>query len=316
MLTGRAKIASRGPLALMLRRSLQLSTAVLLAAATAWAASRLPDPRDAPYDIAMVPSARVLRWASLGHPTLVANAYYLRAVQYIGDLESNRRGWERLHPVLDLVTDLDPAHGYAYQVGGTILGSVHRVAESNALLEKGMRNVPDRYILPYLRAFNAFYYDGDFAAAGRFVEQAARVPGAPEHLRQSALAMYVKGRRADAALQFLRSVRAHVTDPESRKAIDSQIEQAELERVAAPLDDAVAAYRERFGLLPLTVHLLVRDGFLAAVPPDPFGGSWSIDRDGRVHSTAHPFRFARPVRVPTSDEPGVHPEYAGKYLPR
>jgi tetratricopeptide (TPR) repeat protein len=289
----------------MLRRLVQLAAAVLLVLATTRAASSLPGPGDAPYDIDIIPSSRVLRWASLGHPTLVANLYYLRAVQYIGDPHANRRGWDKLYPVLDLVTELDPAHGYAYQVGGTILGSAHRVAESNALLEKGMRNVPTRYILPYLRAFNAFYYDGDFASAGRFVEHAARIPGAPEHLRQSALAMYVKGHRADAALRFLRSVRAQTHDPESLKAIDRQIEQAELELAAEPLDDAVAAYRARYGLPPLTVHVLVHAGLLESLPADPFGGSWVIGSDGRVHSSVSPYRFARPDQMPAGREPGV-----------
>jgi len=36
---------------------------------------------------------------------------------------------------LDLVTELDPQHGYAYQVGGNTLGSVGRIDESNAMLQ-------------------------------------------------------------------------------------------------------------------------------------------------------------------------------------
>ena len=291
----------------MIRRTAQLGTALLLVLATGWAASRLAPAQDQPYDIAVIPSSRALRWGSLGHPTLAANLFYLRAVQYVGDPQANRRGWDKLFPVLDLVTDLDPSHGYAYQVGGTLLGSLHRVEESNRLLEKGMRNVPGRYILPYLRAFNAFYYDGDFAAAGRFVEHAALIPGAPEHLRHSALAMYVKGRRADAALRFLQSVRSQTHDPESLKALDEQIRQAELERVAEPLDAAVAAYQERYGVRPIVLQVLVREGSIDGVPPDPFGGTWTIGADGRVHSSVHPYRFARPDQMPARKEPGVDP---------
>jgi hypothetical protein len=67
-----------------------------------------------PYDLRYLPSARAARWASLGHPTLVANLYWLRAVQYMGDPKAGARGWDKLFPVLDLVTDLDPRHGYAY----------------------------------------------------------------------------------------------------------------------------------------------------------------------------------------------------------
>ncbi|HET9597333.1 MAG TPA: tetratricopeptide repeat protein [Anaeromyxobacteraceae bacterium] len=290
----------------------RIAAAAAFLAGTGALASRLPVPEERPYDVVVVPPSSAMRWLALGHPTLVANFYYLRAVQYIGDSGANARGWDHLFPLVDLVTDLDPAHGYAYQVAGTLLGSVQRVAESNAILEKGMRNVPGRYILPYLRAFNAFYYAGDYAEAGRFVEAAARIPGAPAHLRQNVLAMYVKGRRADAAIAFLEEVRRATQDPEALKAIDEQIRRALLERDAALLDDAVARYRQRHGYPPLVLPALVADGLVDAIPEDPFGGVYVIGPDGRVRSSANPQRFAppeRPEQMPR--EPGVrkHEEY-------
>jgi tetratricopeptide (TPR) repeat protein len=292
-------------------RLLQLGAAALLAIATVLLASRLPVPGDRPYDVAVVPSSTVLRWASLGHPTLAANLSYLRMVQYLGEPRAGERGWEKLLPLADLVTDLDPGHGYAYQVAGTVLGSVQRVPESNAILEKGMRNVPERYILPFLRAFNAFYYAGDYAEAGRFVEIAARTPNAPEHLRQNVLAMYVKGRRADAALAFLERARTEARDETSRLAIDEQIKRALLERDAALLDEAVARYRARHGLPPFALELLVADGLVRAIPQDPFGGSYVLGQDGRVRSSVYEARFAppeRPGRMPA--EPNAYQQGA------
>jgi tetratricopeptide (TPR) repeat protein len=238
-------------------------------------------------------------------------------VQYIGEPRANERGWERLLPLVDLVTDLDPGHGYAYQVAGTILGSVDRVDESNAILEKGMRNVPSRYILPYLRAFNAFYYEGDYAAAGRWVETAARTPGAPPHLRQNVLAMYVKGGRAEAAIAFLSQALEETRDEESRKAILRQLEQARFEKAAAILDGAVAAYRERYGLAPAALDLLVAEGLLPALPEDPFGGRWILGDDGRARSTAHAHRLRPPEpRGGAHGEPGFDPgayDTAGRF---
>jgi tetratricopeptide (TPR) repeat protein len=278
-------------------------------AATTLLASRLPVPEERPYDVGIVPHASVVRWLALGHPTLAANLYYLRAVQYIGEPRANARGWEQLYPLVDLVTDLDPGHGYAYQVAGTLLGSFHRVAESNAILEKGIRDCPSRYILPFLRAFNAFYYAGDYAEAGRFVEIAARTPGAPKHLRQNVLAMYVKGNRADAALAFLEQARAAAQDDETRKAIDEQVRQAVLERDAALLDLAVARYRERHGYRPFWLTALLADGLVDHIPDDPYGGIYVLGKDGRVHSSVNPFRFAPPEK-PTKmrPEPDVYKE--------
>jgi tetratricopeptide (TPR) repeat protein len=291
------------------KRLSQLGVAAALAAAVAALASRLPVPEDKPYDVPVIPPTSVVRWLALGHPTLAANLYYLRAVQYVGEPRGNERGWDRLYPLVDLVTDLDPGHGYAYQVAGTLLGSVHRVQESNAILEKGIRLAPSRYILPFLRAFNAFYYAGDYAEAGRFVEIAANTPGAPDHLRQNVLAMYAKGHRAEAALAFLRHARDAAVDDETRKAIDEQVKQAILERDATALDDAIDAYRARVGLPPLTLAALVASGLVDRIPDDPYGGLYVLGHDGRVHSSVNDFRFSVPTGA-RRREPGIQNQEA------
>ena len=283
-----------------------LAVFVSLAAATVFCAGRLSVAEERPYDISVVPSAKVLGWLSLGHPTLAANLLWLRAVQYIGEPRANERGWSKLYPVVDVVTDLDPRHGYAYQVAGVLLGSVGRTGESNAILEKGTRNVRDRYILPYLRAFNAFYYDDDWPTAGRFAEISARTPGAPDHVRQNVVAYYVKGKRADAAVAFLEQSLAEAKDPDTRKAVESQIRQARLEQDAALLDEAAAEWRRRYHTGPFSLRQLVDEGLLSSIPPDPAGGELFVGEDGRVRSTANPFRYSLPEpNSSRSPEPGV-----------
>jgi tetratricopeptide (TPR) repeat protein len=251
----------------------------------------------APYDVRYIPTARVARWASFGHPILVADLYWLRAVQYMGEPRADARGWDKLFPILDLVTDLDPRHGYAYQVGGNILAASGRMDESNRLLEKGVLNVPDRYILAFHRAVNAFLYEGDYALAGEWFERAAQAPGAPRHMREAVMAMYVKGNRAEAAIRFLHHMIEVSEDPESRKALEAQLLQARLEQAALPIDEAAQAYLGRFGHLPDSVRELHRAGMLAEVPRDPFGGSWRLDDEGRAHSTVNDRRLFRPLDI-------------------
>jgi len=278
-------------------RIVQATTFAGLALATWLLASRLDTGRLRPYDVGIVPKASTLRWLSLGHPTLAANMLWLKAVQYIGDPRANQRGWEKLYPLTDVVTDLDPRHGYAYQVAGTLLSPFGHVAESNAILEKGTRALPDRYILPYLRAFNAFYYDDDWITAGRFAEISARSPGAPPHVRQNVLAYYVKGQRADAAVAFLQQSLAEARDPETRKAVEGQLLQAMLERDAVRVDEAVEKWRNRYVIGPLFLQQLVGEKLLPAIPADPHGGELYVDEEGRVRSTANPYRFSKPEPV-------------------
>jgi tetratricopeptide (TPR) repeat protein len=215
-------------------------------------------------------------------------------VQYMGDSKADARGWDKLFPLLDLITDLDPRHGYVYQVGGNILAGAGLVDESNRLLEKGIARLPERYILSFHRAVNAFMYAGDYVLAGQWFERSARTPGAPLHMREAVMAMYVKGNQADAAMRFLTQMLESSDDPESRKALEAQLQQARLEQIALTIDDAIEKYRERFGRFPLFVHELTQAGLLDAIPPDPYGGAWRIDEEGRVHSTVNDRRVFRP----------------------
>lgn len=278
-----------------MRRLALLALAVVFAAGTVRVADRLDARGERPYDLDAVPSARALRWMSLGHPTLAADLWWLRTVQYMGEPRGERRGWSKLFPALDLVTDVDPRHGYAYQVGANVLAGVGQIAASNALLEKGIRNVPDRYIVPFQRAVNAMLYDGDYVGAAHWFELASRKPGAPEHLREYVVAMYVKGDQAEGAVAFLEHLIEAARDPESVKALEKQLSQAKLERAALAIDGAVERYRQRYVLRPFSIDQLVTVGLLSEVPPDPYGGAWTLDEEGRAHSSVNPRRFARPM---------------------
>jgi tetratricopeptide (TPR) repeat protein len=289
---------------------------VALAAATTFVASRLQVAQERPYDIDAVPRAGPLAFLFLGNRTLAADVNWLRAVQYIGEARGNERGWDKLFPLVDAVTDLDPKHGYAYQVAGAILSSVGRIDESNRILEKGARAVPDRYILPYHRAFNAFYYQGDWKEAGKWAEVAARTPGAPPHVRQNVLAYYVKGKRADAAVAFLEQALQEAKDPDTKKALESQLKQARLELDASKVENAIQEWRSRYRAGPLALGQLVSEGLLPSVPPDPHGGELYLDDEGRVRSTANPFRFARPEDPSEmSRAPSVYPASKGARTP-
>lgn len=280
----------------MRSRSFLLATAAAaLFAASAATAHRLAVGEAKPYDVAFVPNATALRWISLGHPTLAANVTWLRAVQYMGEPRADQRGWEKLRPLVEVVTDLDPKHGYAYQTSANILSSSGFVADSNAILEKGTRNCPDRYILPFHRAVNAFLYAGDYAEAGRWFEIAARRPGAREHVRDYVVAMYAKGNAGDTAIAFLRRLRAEAQDDESRRGLEKQIRRATLERDATRIEAAAEWFRGRWGFAPVVPEQLVFTGALAAIPPDPYGGTYYFDAEGRVRSSAFGERFERPL---------------------
>ena len=85
------------------------------------------------------PLGAALALASPGIRLSIADFYWLETVQYVGEPRGRERGFEKLLPLADLVTDLDPGHGYAYQTAGIVLSAEGRVDESDVILRKGMQ---------------------------------------------------------------------------------------------------------------------------------------------------------------------------------
>lgn len=246
-----------------------------------------------PYDVDHVPRPGFARIAALGHRTLVSDLYWLSAVQYIGEPRADERGWDKLYPLVDLVTDLDLRHGYAYQTAGIVLSAAGRLEESDEILTKGMKKGPPYWTFPYYLSFNAWFYRGDYAEGARYAELAARTPGASTNVSRLALSLAAKSGSPDDALEMLREMRAAVKDEVSASRIDEQMKLAVLERDAQALERAAARFERERGRPISSLRELVWGGYLDAIPPDPFGGHYQWHPDERqVRSSANPFRFS------------------------
>jgi hypothetical protein len=248
-----------------------------------------------PYDVRFVPQGNALQFASSAIRLSVANSYWLAAVQYIGEPRARQRGFERLFPLVDLVTDLDPSHGYAYQTAGIVLSAEGRLDESDRILVKGMQpGRPNWWSYPFYVAFNDYFYRGNYAEAAHWAEIAARTPGASSNISHLAFALKVKSGDHDGAIRFLTELRTAAKDDKTAKALEEQYRLALLQRDFRLLDEAVVRYRARFGRAPVVLEELIGSGELRSLPEEPFGGRYVIHSDGSVHSTANDHRFRAP----------------------
>jgi tetratricopeptide (TPR) repeat protein len=245
-----------------------------------------------PYDVAHVPKGSFMRLASLGQRGLVSDLYWLETVQYVGDARADTRGYDKLFPLVDLVTDLDPRHGYAYQTGGIVLSAAGRLEESDRILEKGMEKGPPWWSFPFYVAFNHFFYRGDYAAAARYAEIAARRPGASPNISHLAVSLASKSGSPDQAVALIEELRRSVADEASAARLDEQLKLAILERDAQLLEAALARFREDRGWDISALEDLVGMGYLKEIPSDPHGGHYVWNpADRKVRSSANPFRF-------------------------
>ncbi|HZZ85782.1 MAG TPA: tetratricopeptide repeat protein [Anaeromyxobacteraceae bacterium] len=252
--------------------------------------------RPGAYEVSYVPRGKSLSLLSRPVQLTVANFYWLLAVQYIGDQALRRGACEELYPLVDLITDLDPGHGYAYQTAGIVLSAAGRIGESNRILQKGIERGPDWWTYPYYVAFNHFFYLGDYAGAAEWAERAARTKGASPNISHLALAMRVKSGDPDDAVRLLAGLRDEARDESTRGALEEQYRLALLQRDFARIDRASEAFRAARGRPPESVRELIQAGLLAQLPSAPYGGAYTIGPDGRAHSTVRDFHFKPPER--------------------
>jgi hypothetical protein len=272
--------------------------AALLASAAALGLSLAERAAVKPYDVLHVPSGGAARIAALGHRTFVSDLYWLSAVQYIGERQADRRGWAQLQPLIDLVTDLDPRHGYAYQTGGIVLSAAGLLDESDAILKKGMEKGPPWWTFPYYLAFNWWFYRGDYATAAKYAEVAAGRPGASPNISHLAVSLASKSGTPEEAIALLHELKSTVQDEQTAGRLDEQLKLAILERDAQMLERTAARFRKERGHAIGTLRDLTTAGLVDAIPTDPFGGEYVWDvGEGKVHSSANPFRFSLQARA-------------------
>ena len=72
-----------------------------------------------------IPTAPTVRIGSSGMENLVADFYWLRAIQYIGGNAISAEYKAYLAVMLELVTDLSPHFTYPYQIGMLLLPDVN-----------------------------------------------------------------------------------------------------------------------------------------------------------------------------------------------
>jgi tetratricopeptide (TPR) repeat protein len=259
----------------------------------AWTANRLSfgsaDQRA--FDVTYLPRGSSLRTLSPPVRLSIANYYWLLTVQYVGDSRADQRGYGNLLPLVDLVTDLDPKHGYAYQSAGIVLSTHGMLEESDRILKKGMERGPNWWTYPFYIAFNHFFYRGDYAEAARWAELAAKTPGASTNISHLALSMKAKSGTPEDAVTFLAEMMSSAKDEKTRSALEEQYKLAVLQVHFRDLDAAVESFRSLHGRAPAPLAELVSSGLIAALPREPFGGRYELRADGRIHSTGKDFRF-------------------------
>lgn len=232
------------------------------------------------------PNAQLIRLLARSHISLVADLFWIRAIGIATSIKVPADGLS-LVTWCGLVTELDPRFVWPYLFGGLLapMSSAwgnHNVAEANALMKRGMENIPQDHRLPLYLSFNQLNVEHDVRAAAETLRRGARAPHAPPFMGQLATRLLAQTDDFDAASAFADELERGATDAETRAAFARRRLEIARDRLLVDLQKAVDRFRAERGRPPDSLAHLVSEGFLSQLPADPLGGEFRLGADGTV----------------------------------
>ncbi len=261
-----------------------------------------PDP-----DILFFNSPAAIKKMALGYDNLLADFYWMRAIQYYGRREEAEKRpirYKNLSTFLDITTTLDPDILDAYRAGSSFLSEPDPVGagqpeEGIKLLDKGIRFHPLEWRLLFDKGFIYFWHLKDFRSAGKIWLSASGLPQAPHWIEGLAAMALSKGGAIETARalwqrQYEESDRADV-----RKNAGNHLISLQVAEELWTLEFLVEAFQKRTGALPRSLEELVRSQPGRYSTVDPLGTPYQYNPKTGILSLS-PQSKVRYLEVPAS----------------
>jgi hypothetical protein len=263
-------------------------------------------------DALYVTSPNTARRLSLAYQSVAADLYWIRTLQYFGGTkrivdaggtitDPSRRQYASLFPLLDLTTSLDPRFNLAYRFGALFLseaapGGPGRPDLAIRLLEKGLRERPDRWEYMQDIGFVHYWWRHDYKASAEWFKRAADTPGAPWWMRSLAATTLAEGGDRRSSRTMWLAIRESAEIDWLRNDAERRLTQLKALDDIDALQEAVNKGAARFAQPVSDWRALVQAGLVRGIPVDPTGIPYELDA-GHV-------RLARSSRLwPLPEEP-------------
>jgi hypothetical protein len=278
-----------------------------------------------PVDELYFTNGKAVGRMALSYKSLLADIYWIRAVQYFGSTriasrdttagraQPQRAGYDLLYPLLDVTTSLDPSFNIAYRFGSIFLAEEYPLGPGRPelaikLLDKGFAANPRKWQYVYDKAFVYSWSLHDPRQAAHWFREAAKVPGSPEWMPGMAAYMLEEGGDRRSSRVLWQQIHDSAEHQYVRDNAEFHLQQLDAVDAANQLTALVRRYEAETGARVTSFDPLVARGILPALPTDAYGAPFVIDpATGRVdldaRSRFHPLpRFA-------SDAPAGAPRH-------
>lgn len=242
-------------------------------------------PRDTVAEAVLyVPSGAALQRLALSYDALLADVYWIRAIQHYGGTRRSQdpnAKFSRLEPLLAITTTLDPLFNIAYRFGAIFLsepppGGPGRPDQAIALLERGLVARPQNWRYMQDIGFIHYWWRRDYEAASAWFARASDQPGGPWWLRSMAAVTLAQGGDRQASRALWRSLAQNADNEWLANNAAWRLRQLQ----ALDDVDALAAIVQRFvgagGARPYSWEQLVGAGYLRRIPVDPAGVPYAL----------------------------------------
>lgn len=232
-----------------------------------------------------VRSPETMKGLALSYDSLLADLYWIRAVQHYGgtrlSTDPNKR-YDLLYPLLDLTTSLDARFNIAYYYGSTFLaeappGGPGRPDLAIALLEKGLRAQPDKWEFAQWIGFVHYWWRQDYEQAAAWFSRAATFPNAPIWMAPLAASTLAQGGSRQASRIMWQQIAQTAEDEWFRNDARRQLQKIDALDQLDQLQAVVNAFQKRQGSPPADWAELRAAGYLKGIPVDPSGTPYSLD---------------------------------------
>jgi tetratricopeptide (TPR) repeat protein len=233
---------------------------------------------------------------SLGANGLLADLYWMRALQYIGDkavkskekvdMENLRPLNPRLlYPLLDNATDLDPQFMTVYSYGAIVLPAIDS-EQAIKFTEKGIRDNPGEWKL-YQHLGFIYWKIGDYEKAAEVYGKGAKIEGAPAWLNLMSARLKAEGGSRATSREIYRQMLNEAQDQQVKEAAALRLSELDSQDERDAIRNALENFKARNNRCANNWRELLP--FLETVKP-PHGKSFRVDNASNpVDPTGAPY---------------------------
>jgi tetratricopeptide (TPR) repeat protein len=265
-----------------------------------------------------VSDANVMRRAALSYATLLADVYWIRALQHYGGERQKPPGERRyalLYPLLDMATTLDSRFTIGYRFGAIFLAEPHpggagRPDQAIALLKKGIAFNPNKSEYYHDIGFIYYWNLHDYQNAAHWFARGGDLPGAPFWLKTYAAVMLTRGGDRQASRVMWTQIGQNEESDWLRKTAQLRLAQLDALDQIDELERILNDYTKRTGRTAQSWEQLAAAGVIPGIPTDPAGTPYTLDADtGRIGVARHSELWPLPT------EPAAAPELKRETVP-